>query len=60
YRAALEGTRAVRGVRDEARVLDALAELAASLGEEREAAEHRTAARELWERLGLAGAGSDR
>ncbi|WP_431314376.1 AAA family ATPase [Streptomyces murinus] len=60
YRAALEGTRAVRGVRDEARVLDALAELAASLGEESEAAEHRTAARELWERLGLAEAGSDR
>lgn len=60
YRAALEGTRAVRGVRDEARVLDALAELAASLGEEREAEEHRTAARELWERLGLPVAGSDR
>ncbi|MCS0604514.1 hypothetical protein NX794_25345 [Streptomyces sp. LP11] len=54
YLAALDGMRALRGVRDEARVLDALADLAARTGREAEAEGHRTAARERWARLGLA------
>ncbi|MFI9175717.1 hypothetical protein [Streptomyces lincolnensis] len=54
YRAALEGTRGRGGSRDEARVLDALAELAEREGRQDEAREHRAAAAAARERSGLA------
>ncbi|WLW56509.1 tetratricopeptide repeat protein [Streptomyces sp. YU58] len=54
YRAALEGTRGRGGSRDEARVLDALADLAEREGREDEAREHRAAAVAARERSGLA------
>ncbi|MGZ0203757.1 tetratricopeptide repeat protein [Streptomyces sp. RM1] len=53
YLAALEVTRAVHGARDEARVLDALADLAEGAGHEAQAEEYRAAARQVWARLGL-------
>ncbi|QOV39643.1 hypothetical protein IM697_15355 [Streptomyces ferrugineus] len=53
YRAALEGTRGRGGSRDEARVLDALADLDEREGRDAEAREHRAAAVAARERSGL-------
>ncbi|NEB05198.1 hypothetical protein G3I78_40065 [Streptomyces sp. SID13726] len=53
YAVALSGARGRGGIRDEIRVLDALAELESAQGRTTEATEHRDAARVLRERCGL-------